>query len=145
MRPDILVRDSSGEPVLAVEVKARRGVDQAWAAELRRNLRAHGASLPGRFFMIVTAEQAYLWRESDRPSTASELPEAVAATPDLMAGVAGAERVDGHALEFLVSSWLAGVAASESPEQLSGPSRTFLVETGLYDELRGATVAFEVV
>jgi hypothetical protein len=95
--------------------------------------------------MVLTTEETYLWRESEHLSTASEPPDAVVATSDLLGGdLTDGEPVDGRALELLASSWLSAVAATDTPAQLRESSREFLIDTGLYDALRGAAVAFEV-
>lgn len=145
MQSDILVRDAAGEIVLAVEVKARRGVDEGWAAQLRRNLHAHGVAPRARFFMIVTADKTYLWRDREDPLIGSDLPDAVAATSELIGGeLIGRGPLDGRALELLTSSWLTALTAVDDPVQLRETSRPFLVDTGLFDALRDAAVAFEV-
>lgn len=145
MRPDIVVHDSTHDVVLAVEVKARRGVDRVWAAQLRRNLHAHGARVAAAFFMILTTDETYLWRESGRPATDAEPPDAVVATSALIGNdLANGEAVDGRALELLASAWLSAVVAAESSAHLRESSRDFLVGTGLFEALRGAAVAFEV-
>lgn len=145
MQADILVRDSAGAAVLAVEVKARRGVDAGWAADFRRNLYAHDLKPPARFFMVVTADETYLWKEQERSSLSYHLPDAVVSTSDLI-GEEGTDgrALDGQALELLTSSWLTAVTAAEDPSWLLEGSRAFLVETGLFEALRGAAVAFEV-
>lgn len=141
MRPDIVVTGASGDPLLAVEVKARRGVTRQWAAQLRRNLNAHGASLQPRYFVILTTDEAYLWHEAEHEPLSVVEPDAVVATSDLLGtDVSG---VEGRALELQASSWLHGLTLdqiSEIPER----SRGFTVDTGLADALKGAAVNFEV-
>lgn len=145
MRPDIVVRDAAGNAVLAVEVKARRGVDRDWAAGLRRNLQAHGAQVAADYFMILTADDVYLWREHDDDDTlAIRPPDGEARTRDVLGDqVEEASMTDGRTLELLASAWLTAVAETVDSSELPAAAGSFLVESGLHRALRGAAVAFE--
>jgi hypothetical protein len=141
MRPDILVTGAPGVPLLAVEVKARRGVGRQWAAQLRRNLNAHGPTIQPRFFMILTTDETYLWREADHDPLSIVPPDAEVATADLLEGDVAA--IDGRALELQASAWLNGLTVAGFAETRE-PVRRFLIDTGLADALKGATVNFQV-
>lgn len=141
MRSDILVTGASGDPLLAVEVKARRGVSGDWAAQLRRNLNAHGSTMRPRFFVIVTSDESYLWRESEHDPVSVVRPDAVAATADLLGSdVTG---VEGRALELRTSSWLHGLTLSGA-SAVHPKAHPFVIDTGLADALKGAAVDFQV-
>lgn len=141
MRPDIVVTESSGRPVLLVEVKARRGVDREWAAKLRRNLQAHGTTPAAPYFMILTNEAAFLWLADGPDELEVTLPDAEARTKDLLGR--DLSEVDGRGLEFHVTSWLASLARGDSGVQ-SEAARDFLVGTGLVAAMQGAHVDLQV-
>jgi hypothetical protein len=144
MRPDIIVRDQMGEPVLSVEVKARQSVDGRWAAQLRRNLRAHGQRVPAKFFMIVTSDNAYLWHENHGDQLDARPPDAEAPLSDLLGeDASSAEIIDGRTLELFVLSWLSAAAEAAELGELSESAQAFLIRSRLFEALRGAAVAFE--
>lgn len=149
MRPDILVNDSVGDTILAVEVKARRDVDLAWARQLRRNLTAHGIYPSSRFFMVVTTDKAFLWHGIDASTVQLDVdPSEVASTGDLLGDrlPANPESLDGRALELIVSAWLNSLAEGIAVSDPAPEVRSFLITSGLQDALStsGASVAFEV-
>ncbi len=148
MRPDILVRDVNGDAVLAVEVKARRGVGSDWAQQLRRNLIAHGAYVNPRFFVVVTTDEAFLWRDRDHTDRFEvRPPDASARTRELLGDHLPAEgNLDGRALELVVSAWLNSVASTDALPLATPPASSFLVGSGLHAALRalGNVIAFEV-
>lgn len=145
MRPDILGRDTAGNAVLAVEVKARRGVDRDWAARLRRNLHDHGSHIAAQYFMILTTDDVYLWHEGDEHDRLEiRLPDAVAKTRDVLGSqVEDPSMIDGCTLELIASAWLTSVAETSDPSELQPAARSFLIDSGLHQALRGAAVAFE--
>lgn len=150
MQTDVAVRDSSGEPVVTVEVKARRGKDAAWAAQLRRNLLVHGLAPRSRYFLLVTPDQTYLWRDdAPRSLGASRAPDIVVETRNLLGAqlddlATGLRSLGGAALEHLVASWLAALIRASSVEDLPAASRSFAINSGLFEAVRGADVRFSV-
>jgi hypothetical protein len=142
MLVDVTVRDHTGLPILAVEVKAVRGKDPRWAAQVRSSLVAHGFIQPARFFLLVTPETSYLWDESAEEEEGAERPPDVAvATADLIGeDRLGDVRWDGRALELVASSWLASVTNADALEDLPEGGRRLLEESGLDRALRGGVV-----
>ncbi|HET8852453.1 MAG TPA: hypothetical protein VFN02_07995, partial [Ktedonobacteraceae bacterium] len=62
-RPDILVRDPDGFPIAIVEIKNRQNLSRDVATELRRSMVAHG--LPARvpYFLLLSQDVGYLWKD----------------------------------------------------------------------------------
>ena len=89
MRPDISVSDSAGHPVLTVEVRARHGRDAEWATQLWRNLRAHGLEPLSQYFLLVTPDQTFLWRERPNDVAAPRNPDVVVPTRDILGSLLG--------------------------------------------------------
>jgi hypothetical protein len=149
VRPDIAVSNSAGHPILTVEVKARRGRDTDWAMQLWRNLRAHGLEPISKYFLLVTPDQTFLWRENPNDLAALHNPDVIVPTGDILGNLFGdldatPRSVDEAALEHLVASWLARIVHAPSVEDLPPESRRFAEETGLYEALRGGDVKLQV-
>jgi hypothetical protein len=63
-RVDLMAYDVQGRPTLAVEVKNKRGTSRAWAAQLRRNMLAHGQLPETAFFLLALPDRFYLWKNT---------------------------------------------------------------------------------
>lgn len=143
MRGDITVQSATGDDVLVVEVKARRGRDQDWAIQLHRNLMAHDVTGPVRYFLLITPDDAYLW-DQQRERGALALPTATAPTDDLVdPRLLDTAARDGQAMELLVTAWVRSLVAEMSPDNLSAAARTLLIDSGLYDHLRNGSVLIQ--
>ena len=143
MRADIAVRSATGEDILIVEVKARRGMDRRWAAQLHRNLKAHGMTEAGRFFLLVTPDEAYLWKEQQGDPERG--PDATAATADLVdERLLDTTAEDGQAFELLVSAWVQSLVTATSSDDVAESARALVVDSGLFQELRNGAVLTQV-
>jgi hypothetical protein len=139
---DIEVVDPDGNVVLLAEIKSRSSKDSRWASEYRRNLAAHGHSL-GKYLLIVTRDDSYLWRNGDSVEGDLRGPDSVAPTRVLLGPNLGAQiegELSGTALEHLVAAWLSSVANSASVNEVPPDSRSFLVDSGLWSALRDGNV-----
>lgn len=67
MQPDFMLYDENNNLVLVGEVRATKNQDQEWAAKLRSNLVAHGLSPSAPFFLLVSPEFIYLWKDALSP------------------------------------------------------------------------------
>jgi hypothetical protein len=145
---DYTVYDSGGQLAAVVEVKSTRGTSTEWAAEFRRNLLSHGGVLRPTFFLIVTPDRIYVWKN------AGIVPEIVAPDyevdarpvfqPYFNATRLDANRIDGFAFEMIVSSWLTNLALVRDPvAELPGHERVF-IESGFVDAIRRGKVEHEV-
>lgn len=148
MVSDLTVKDQAGRPVVAVEVKARPGVNSTWAAQYHRNLLAHTGSAPSDFFLLVTPEHAFLWREVSVSSLTERQPDVVFETRELLGerlreleGTHG--RIAGAALAHVVAAWLSAIVSASSLDQLPKETRSFAQVSGLYNAAQGGSVQFE--
>jgi hypothetical protein len=145
-RPDFVLYDRHGRLAAIVEVKAKRGTSNSWAAEFRRNLLAHEAFRQAPYFLLVTPEKLYLWRESSRISGAESSP----VPPDYeldakslfrryleRAGLKP-EDVSGQAFELIVMSWL-GDLILQLPDVLREPD---LEDSGLPQAAKDGRIAY---
>jgi hypothetical protein len=113
-RPDFVLYDRHGRLAAIVEIKAKRGTSSRWAAEYRRNLLAYEAFQHAPFFLLITPDRLYLWKEAPRTAGAESLP----IPPDLALDAKSLfrrylertglkmEAVSGQAFELIVMSWL---------------------------------------
>lgn len=62
--PDLVIKDTKGTPVAAIEVKSRYNLPVDAATEIRRNMLARG--LPARipYFLLLSQDEGYLWKSS---------------------------------------------------------------------------------
>lgn len=143
---DIAVHGRDGRLQLLVEVKNKWGTPTTWAAKMRRNIYAHGRLPEVPFFMLALPDVFYLWKERSenmvepnyqidpRPFLKSYYDKAIV-TPG---------RISGESLELIVSAWLHQVTQTDAPKFLDEDSRDWLVESGLFDAIRGGRVEAQV-
>ena len=148
-RADLGVYDSRGRLTAVAEVKARLGTSADWAAKTRRNLLDYGAFGDTEFFLIVTPDKIYLWKDAGTDpipvpptyvgDTETELGRYFRGT-----GIPP-ESISGHAFELLVSGWLSNV--TRSPEAPEDDNRVpgWLAESGLPAAVRDGRVEYEVL
>ena len=146
---DLTVYDRNGQPTLLVEVKKKLGASREWAAQLRRNLYAHGTLPKAKFFLLAMPDRFYLWKQNGADLELKEPTFAVDSQPILnpyceRAGVT-ADVIDGQSLELIIGSWLAEIMyANRRPDDL-GDSERWLVESGLYEAVAGGRFEYEKV
>lgn len=146
MTLDIVAYDRRGGVVLLAEAKSVRGKDGAWAAQFRRNLLSHGTLPFAQFFLIVTAESMYFWKQAN-DATTEELPDqtldaAVMLKRYLERLHQSPERIDSYMLQWIVSFWLEDIVATGGEEYAHDPSSGWLFDSGFIDAISGAHLQF---
>lgn len=68
-RPDILIRDSEGYPIAVVEVKNIQNLSRNVAMELRHNLIEYGVPARVPYFLLLSQDVGFLWKESTQLDT----------------------------------------------------------------------------
>lgn len=142
---DILVRNPAGDTLATIEIKNRQNLSSDVAADLRRNLVAHGMTGPASYFMILSQDAGFLWKDPG-----SIAPEAAPTQEFSMRDVVSRyfshsgnqERLSESVLELLVLQWLNELAASNNGA--SGEPEKLLAASGFLESLRGATILAEV-
>lgn len=145
MQPDLMLRDDQGTPLMATELKSRRGIDASWAARLRRNMLAHGYGHRAPLLMVATPEWIFVWREAPPPDLKERSPDFIGDARELLAERAVASGLSLHELdessfEHLIASWLSIIAAAPSADDLPPATRDFVVGSGLFEARTGARV-----
>ena len=146
-RADVAVYDSVGQLQLVVEIKARPGASTEWAVHMRRNLLSHAViphtpyfllALPDFFFLWKDAPAAVLEAQPDYRIRASEM-----LAPYLDKEITPLGGLSGHGLEQIVTSWLEDVVHAELQPETTGLNRQWLLESGLYESIKGGSLAIE--
>jgi hypothetical protein len=145
-RWDLTVYNRDSQLVLVVEVKSKLDATPKWAAQLRRNILAHGTFPNAPYFLMVFPNRFYLWKNTGSNHELIEPTYVIDARPILQpyfeqSGVM-ADQVSGQSLELIVASWLSEVM-HETPDELDA-SQQWLIDSGLYNAVAGGSLAHEV-
>lgn len=72
--PDLVIRDKNGKPIAVVEVKSRDKLPADVATEMRRNMLSRGLPAQIPYFLLLSQDNGYLWRETSHldPDTPPE-------------------------------------------------------------------------
>ena len=140
----MIARDAAGDPVAVIEVKNREGLTPEIAAQLHRNMAAHGLIGRAPYFLLLSQDVGYLWRE--RPDSPIDAPPAVrfpmgTVVERYAVGALDGKRLRELELEPLVVHWLSELSAGRPGQRGANeePERS-LAEAGLLDALRDATI-----
>ena len=145
---DLAIYDSGGQLAAVVEVKAKRGTSRTWAAEFRRNLLTHGGNYRPIYFLIVTPDRIYLWKNAGTiPQILDpdyEIDARLIFKPYLDAAHLGEDRISGGAFEIIVMSWLNRLTIAPSFDDDLPEHEKLLMASGLLDVLRDGKVEQEI-
>ena len=119
LRADLSLYDADGRLAAIAEVKNRVGTSGEWAAKTRRNLLAHGLGGGSGFFLLVTPDRLYVWKDAgdepiEVPPTYEEDITRTFAHYFNSAGLA-AKQISGAAFELVVAAWLADLTRKTKP------------------------------
>ena len=144
---DLALYDRSGRLAAVAEVKNRFGTSREWAAQTRRNILAHGAPSEADFFLLVTPDRLYLWKDAGTdpirvPPTfeADTQPEFA---PYFQRAGLDPHDVSGHAFELLVAAWLGDVIRSEGAVANFAGDRSWLSKSGFHSAVRNGRIEFD--
>jgi hypothetical protein len=145
---DIALFDSSGQLRTLVEIKKKLGTSREWAAKLRRNLLAHGSFGSVEFFLIVTPDRLYVWKDAGGEPIPIEPTYEIDAHSILepYASRAGLDpaTVSNPAFELIVTSWLADLIRSASAAEKPAGEQSWLRDSGFLGAVRNGRVEYEV-
>lgn len=144
--PDIVVYSPDHQIQLVVEVKGITKSDAQWAAEFRRNLLDHAAIPASPYFMLVAADQLYLWSQPARDP--ASLPDFNADTYSVLQRflplrTANQPHVSGRGLELAMTTWLEELARSTTPPPETAKDMRWLEESGLYQGIHAGSITTE--
>jgi hypothetical protein len=140
-RWDLSVDNRNGQLALGVEIKGKTNVSPEWAAQLRRNLLAHGTLPNAPYFLMVFPDKFYLWSDAEASQDQGQPTYTIDASPILhpyfeRAGIASNQISEGS-LELIVASWLGEIMYSDQSPEAIDVAPPWLIESGLYAALAG--------
>ena len=148
MHADLAIFDRSGQIAAVAEIKRQLGTSRDWAAQVRRNLLAHGIRRVGDYFLLITPDRLYLWKdagknpekvppthEADMQSEFAQYFEGAGIDPD---------NISGAAFELLVGAWFGQLTLLDDEAKDLGASRSWLVESGLLSTVKDGRIEYEV-
>ena len=144
---DLVLYDRGGRLTAVAEVKNRHGTSQEWAAQTRRNILAHGSSFNADYFLLVTPDRLYLWKDTGTdpvkiPPTFEADTQSEFAPYFEKAGL-DPRNISGAAFELLVSTWLGDVIRSEGAAEKFTGHRSWLTKSGFHTAVKDGRLEFE--
>ena len=143
---DIASYDRDNKLVLAVEVKSKRNASPEWAAQLRRNILAHGTFPNAPYFLIAYPDRFYLWKNT--PSNLESTPPTYSVDPGeifksyLKKSDIKIEELGAESLKLIVGSWLHIIM--HTPAEQLDISQHWLIDTDLHAAVLGGHLNHEV-
>jgi hypothetical protein len=145
LRPDILISDREGAPIAAVEVKNRQDMTPEVARVLRRNLIVHGYVPPTPYFLLVSQDVGYLWKNV-KPEDIDVPPDYEFPLTNVISRYLRSQpprRLSGNELELVILEWLIELTVDHRDPH-KDPERT-LATAGFEDAIKGGRVVAEAV
>ena len=144
---DLALYDRGGRLTAVAEIKSRFGTSRKWAAQTRRNILAHGASCNADYFLLVTPDRLYLWKDAGTdpvqiPPTFEADTQSEFAPYFERAGLDPRD-ISGHAFELLVFAWLGDVIRSEGTAEKCAGDRSWLAKSGFHTAVKDGRIEFE--
>jgi len=140
---DMLIRDEDGQLIATTEVKAYQDLSSDVAIDLRKTLVEHGVLPKNIFFLLVSQDKGYLWKEDGKqsieqaPITSFSMDEIIQHYAKDLASL----RLRETELALLILQWLFDLSAggdSGIDAQEMTPSLTEFLKS-----VRGATIITE--
>jgi hypothetical protein len=142
-RPDILIRSPQGYPIAVVEVRNRQNLSRDVATQLRHNLIDYG--LPSRvpYFMLLSQDVGYLWKEAKQEN--ADVPPTYEFPMDNVVSrywkSDSEKRLYAEALELLILQWLSDLTKGMQKD-VEEPEKTLAI-AGFNESIKGAAVLAE--
>jgi hypothetical protein len=146
---DLALYNHNGQLAAIAVIKNKLGTSREWAAQLRRNLFAHGNFCPIDFFLLVTPDHLYLWKHAGTtaalvPPTYDVEAEPIFA-PYFKSASVDPRHASGYAFELVVVAWLSDLIQSEGNWEEHANGQSWLVESGFLTAVRNGRIEYEVI
>ena len=133
---------------MVFEVKAKHHTTPQWGAELRRNLLAREEFRPTQYFLIVTPDRLYLWREPKPETEEAVLPDFVVDSrplflPYLQKTSVDLDRISPFVFELVVISWLSDLVYARRETEGLEPGQAWLMDSGFLDATRNGRLFYD--
>ncbi len=146
---DLALYDRSGRLTAVAEIKNKLGTSREWAAQTRRNILAHGESYSADFFLLVTPDRLYLWKEAGAdpvrvlPTFEADIQEEF--VPYFESAGVNPLHVSGHAFELLVAAWLGDITRSATTTEDLSDDQSWLAKSGFRAAIRDGRIEYQAV
>lgn len=147
--PDILVRNRDEIPIAAIEIKNLREWPESLSSAMRRNMIVHGVLPKVPFFLLLSQEKGFAWRDSGGPEDEpldrkpdTEFPLAPIVRRYAPAGLTD-HWLRGAELEFIVLRWLDDLATGKRHD--GDKAEEALEAIGFIQAIENASVLPEAV
>ncbi|HEX6797125.1 MAG TPA: hypothetical protein VF116_05345 [Ktedonobacterales bacterium] len=144
MSADFRITARDGAPVALVEIKNRQNLSPDVAIQYRRNLLVHGALPRSSFFLLLSQDRGYIWKDA----SATDLDAAPTQTfpmshvVERYSLIPSDGRLTGTAFALLVLPWLNDLSSGRRDD--CQEPETSLAQTGFLDAIRGGHVELGV-
>lgn len=145
---DIVVRNRGGNVGLAVEIKVSVRRSPEWAAKTRQYLADFGAMPDASFFLLATPDCFFFWT---RPTNGTDnIPPSYSCDaraflrPFFERSSLLPEKVHHDSFQLIVGAWLGDLMDGTDAAAVSDSDASWLVESGLLDEIRDGSIEYEV-
>lgn len=142
-RPDLLIKDSKGDPIAVVEVKNLQGLSRDEAAEIRHDLLEYGLPDQIPYFLLLSQDMGFLWKEPKKgsPNVPPTYEFPMDQVVERYLKQKTARRLYGRELELLVLQWLLNLA-TKPQQEVEEPEKT-LSRSGFNEDIKGADILME--
>jgi hypothetical protein len=143
--PHLMLYRADGNLAAAVETRANLDTDAEWAALYRRNILSHGGYPRAEFFVFITPNRIYVWKDAgNEPNLVYSdcvIPAEAIFAPYFQEIKASPEQLCGDSFEILAASWLEGViyGTTLSPD---AAGMAGLRRSGFLDAVRNGQVYY---
>ena len=146
---DLTLYDPSGRLTAIAEIKNKLGTSDDWAAKTRRNLLAHSGFSSADFFLLVTPDHLYVWKDSsddldERPPNYVADAESIFMPYFKRVGL-NSQKISGYAFELIVAEWLGDVMRSAKREKDAAGDESWLMSSGFYNAVKDGRIEYEAV
>jgi len=143
---DLMAYDRNGQLVLSVDIRKSPTASPEWAAELRKNILAHGVYPITPYFLMALSDQFFLWKNGNAVNPESKPTYTVDAGPIVNPYLEGtkytADDLDRGTFKFILSAWLGKLIYHGRPREEIKAIAEWVVESGLYDAIDGGRLEF---
>lgn len=144
---DLALYNRNGRLIAIAEVKNKQGTSPEWAAKFRRNMLAHGGYSQADFFLLITPDRLYIWKNtSDSPTLVQSMYEINAQSlfaPYFERAGVNPSDISGQAFELVVAAWLGDLVRSEEQREVFTDGQRVLAESGFLAAVRDGRIEYE--
>ena len=144
---DLTLYDRAGRLIAIAEVKNKQGTSPEWAAKFRRNMLVHGGYSQADFFLLVTPDRLYIWKNASTAPTLVQPTYELDAQPLFApyferAGISPSD-ISGQAFELVVAAWLGDLVRSEEQREALTEGQRVLADSGFLAAVRDGRIESE--